>query len=133
MGYTIFISHASSDKWVARQFAKEVEAKGAEFFLDSAAIETGDEFDEELRLGLDRADELLVLLTPAALERPYVWIEIGVAWSQGKRIVGILYGLTTSDLAGHAGAPAFMKGILLRDINDFDEYLEELRRRLDDD
>jgi TIR domain len=128
---TVFISHASQDKWVAGQIAKEAAAVGAECFLDSRAIETGDEFDEELKEGLERASELLVLLTPAALERPYVWIEIGVAWSQGKRIIGILYGMTTKDLVAREGTPAFLKGIHLRDINELDEYFEELRRRVE--
>jgi len=129
---TVFISHASSDKWVAGQIAKEVAAVGAVPFLDSGAIETGDEVDEELKQALHGASELLVLFTPAALARPYVWIEIGVAWGQGKRIIGILHDMTTSDLAAHDGAPAFLKGIQLRDINELDTYLEELRRRVED-
>ena len=73
-----------------------------------------------------------MLLTPAALERPYVWIEIGIAWSQGKRIIGILHGMTTGELAARDGTPAFLNRIHLRDINDLDEYLQELRRRLHD-
>lgn len=133
MSYTVFVSHASADKWVAEQFAKQVENRGARAFLDARGIETGDRFDDELKKALNDADELLVLLTPAALERPYVWIEIGVAWSQEKRIVGILYGVTTNELASQEGTPAFMKGILLRDITDFDEYLGELSRRLGHD
>jgi hypothetical protein len=129
--YRVFISHASHDKWAAGQIAKEVMAVGATCFLDSSAIETGDEFDEELKQALHDAAELLILLTPAALQRPYVWIELGIAWSQGKRIIGILHGMTTSDLAAHDGAPAFVKGILLRDINELDTYLEELRKRVE--
>lgn len=128
----VFISHASADRWVAGQIAKEVAATGAEHFLDSHDIETGDDFDDVIRDALLDCDELLVLFTPAALERPYVWVEIGVAWSQRKRIVGILHGMTTSDLAGHDGAPAFLKGIHLRDINDLDEYLGELKGRSGD-
>ncbi|HEV2999708.1 MAG TPA: toll/interleukin-1 receptor domain-containing protein [Solirubrobacteraceae bacterium] len=130
MAYSVFISHASVDKWVAGQIAKEIAATGAESFLDSRAIETGDHIDEQLRTALNEADELLVVLSPAALERPYVWIEIGVAWGRGKRIVGILHGLTTSDLAARDGTPAFMKGVLLRDINQLNQYLEELTRRV---
>ncbi len=115
---------------MARQFAKEISGRGAGFFLDQHRIESGDDIDARLRAALNEADELLVLLTPAALERPYVWIEIGVTWGRGKRIVGILYGLTTNDLVARDGVPAFMKDVLLRDINDFDEYLDELSRRL---
>jgi hypothetical protein len=129
--HIVFISHASRDKWIAGQLKKELTAVGAECFLDSSGIDTGDEFDEELKHALHASSELLVLLTPAALERPYVWIEIGIAWMQGKRIVGILHGMTTGELAARDGTPAFLKGIHLRDINELDEYLDELRRRID--
>ncbi len=127
----MFISHSSRDKWVAGQLEKELRAVGADCFLDSSGIETGDQFDEELKAALHASAELVVLLTPSALERPYVWIEIGIAWSQGKRIVGILHGMTTSELAARDGTPAFLKAIHLRDINELDEYLGELRRRID--
>ncbi len=132
MAYTVFISHASTDRWVAGQIAKELAAVGVDHYLDSKVVETGDQLEAELRIALHDADELLVLLTPAALERPYVWIEIGAAWSQGKRIIGILHGMTTSQLAGRDGTPAFLTGIVLRDINGLDEYLGELRQRLTD-
>jgi len=129
MAHRVFVSHSSRDKWVAGQIAKELTALGFECFLDSHAIETGDRFDDEIKAALDEASELLVLLTPAALERPYVWIEIGIAWSQGKRIIGILHGMTASELTARDGTPAFLKGIHLRDIDELDEYLDELQRR----
>jgi hypothetical protein len=53
----VFISHASRDAWVAGQVAKEVAAVGAEYFLDSAAIETGDEFDAKLRNALAKGGQ----------------------------------------------------------------------------
>lgn len=130
MPQLVFISHTSRDMWIAGQFKKELTAVGAECFLDAGAIETGDEIDEELKQALHASNELVVLLTPAALDRPYVWIEIGVAWGQGKRIIGILYGITSSELAARDGTPAFMKSIKLRDINEFDEYVDEVRRRI---
>jgi hypothetical protein len=132
MAYVVFISHASQDKWVAGQIAKELLAIGAEHFLDSKIIESGDSIDESLRTALSNASELLVLLTPASIERPYVWMEIGAAWIQGKRVVGVLYGMTTNDLAKRDGTPAFLNGILLRDINELDQYLKELESRLSD-
>lgn len=130
VAYVVFISHATRDKWVAGQIAKELDAIGVDPFLDSRIIETGNPIDEELKMALNGAAELLVLLTPASVERPYVWMEIGAAWIQGKRIIGILHGMTTSELAQRDGTPAFLTGILLRDINDFDQYVEELQRRL---
>ncbi len=153
MAHRVVVSHSSRDKWVAGQIAKELDALGFECFLDSHAVETGDRFDDEIKAALDEGlravvlaglrhprrressrtfpSELLVLLTPAALERPYVWIEIGIAWSQGKRIIGILHGMTASDLTARDGTPAFLKGIHLRDIDELDESLDELQRRDD--
>lgn len=133
VAHLVFISHTSRDRWVAGQIEKELRAVGAECFLDSCRVETGDEFDEELKLALHASDELLVLLTPAALARPYVWIEIGIAWSRSKRIVGILHGMTSGELVAREDTPAFLKAVHLRQIEELQEYLDELRRRIDHD
>jgi hypothetical protein len=132
MAHLVFISHASADQWIAGRLKKEIVACGAECFLDAGAIETGDEVDAALKQALNASTELVVLFTPAALDRPYVWMEIGVAWGQDKRIVGILHGLTTSELTARDGWPPFLTGTRFRDINEFDEYLDELRRRIRD-
>jgi hypothetical protein len=41
-------------------------------FLDEAQIDVGADFEDEILTFLERADELVVLITPWALERPYV-------------------------------------------------------------
>ena len=76
----VFVSHSGQDTWVAKQIAREIERSGAKSFLDEAEIDAGADFEEDIRDFLDQADELVVLLTPWALERPYVWIELGAAW-----------------------------------------------------
>src|SRR5438132_14121176 len=80
----VFLSHSSKDTWVAKQIAREISRCGAKAFLDEAEIEIGADFEEEILAFLEEADELVVLLTPWALERPYVWAELGPAW--GRRI-----------------------------------------------
>src|ERR1700737_1813382 len=72
----VFISHSSRDTWIARQIAREVEECGATPFLDEADVNVGAEFEEEILESLDKAHELIVLLTPWALERPYIWAEL---------------------------------------------------------
>lgn len=133
MPYTVFISHASRDRWAAGQIAKELKAVGVNCFLDSEALETGDPVDANLKEALRNADELLVLLTPTALGRPYVWLEMGVAWGRGIRIIGILFGMTTAELAARDGTPGFMKDVVLRDIEDLERYAEELKQRVEDE
>ena len=75
----VFISHSGPDTWVANQIAREIEARGATPFLDEAQIDAGADFEEDILNFLERAHELVVLLTPWALDRPYVWAEIGAA------------------------------------------------------
>ena len=70
-----------------------------------------------------------MLLTPEALERPYVWVEAAAAWLQDKRIAGILYRMTATQVATREGIPAFLKHTQLRQLDEFDTYLAEVRRR----
>ncbi len=128
--YRVFISHAGTDNWVARQIRAHIIDRGADTFLDVADVAAGDDFEDRIVDELAKSNELVVLLTPAALERPYVWMEIGAAWSQRKRIVGILYGLTARDLSSREYGPALLKRINLIDINSFDRYLDELSERI---
>jgi hypothetical protein len=68
----VFISHSSKDTWVAKQIARAIFDCGAMTFLDEHDIEAGKDFDEEIRKSLNNSHELLVLLTPWALTRPYI-------------------------------------------------------------
>ena len=70
-----------------------------------------------------------MLLTPEALRRPYVWMELGAIWLRRKRIVGILYGLTAAEISTGERTPALLKGMHMRELNDLDLYLAELRDR----
>jgi hypothetical protein len=86
----VFVSHSARDTWVARQIAREIAACGAKPFLDEAEIAVGEDFEEEILTFLEKADELVVLMTPWAQDRPYVWAELGAAWSRRIPIVILL-------------------------------------------
>ena len=126
----IFVSHSGEDTWIARQIAREITASGAQPFLDEADVDVGAEFEEEIREFLDRADELLVLVTPWSLERPYVWAEIGAAWIKRIPIVVILHGISTKEFQSKPNAPIFLKKRDMIYLNDIDQYFEQLRLRV---
>lgn len=127
--YLVFVSHGSKDTWIARQIAREVELAGARPFLDEANIEIGANFEREILDFLNRADELVVLLSPWALDRPYVWAELGAAWSRGIPIVALLIGLTPGELQSRSGVPVFLKQRDLIELNFADTYFRQLKRR----
>jgi hypothetical protein len=126
----VFVSHSGEDTWVARQMAREIESHGAKAFLDEADVDVGAEFEEDIRQFLDVADELVVLFTPWAFDRPYVWAEIGAAWIRRIPIIVILLGLTASDFQAHEHAPVFLKKRDIIRLNDINEYLDQLKGRV---
>ena len=105
----VFVSHSGQDTWVARQIARQIEACGATPFLDEAQVHAGADFEEDILNFLQRAHELVVLLTPWALERPYVWAEIGAAWGRRIPIVALLLGITATELQTRPGIPVLLK------------------------
>jgi hypothetical protein len=126
----VFISHSSKDTWVATQIASHVRGTGAETFLDEADIEHGDDFDDEIVKASKLCTELLLLLTPWSVERPYIWLEIGFFRHDNKRIVGVLHGLKADDISGDPRVPVLLKKIDLVDINELQSYFTQLDRRV---
>jgi TIR domain len=126
----VFVSHSGQDTWVARQIAREIVTRGATPFLDEADVEVGAEFEEDIREFLDKANELLVLVTPWSLERPYVWAEIGAAWIRRIPIIVVLHGLAINEFQSQPNAPIFLKKRDIITLNHIDQYLSELGTRV---
>jgi hypothetical protein len=125
----VFISHSGKDAWVARQIEREVTDRGAATFLDYTHIEIGEKFEAKIIEALNRADEFLMLLSPWALDHPYIWSEAGVAWGRRLPIIGILYGMTTAEFLAKPNIPAYLKADNLQDINGIERYFDELAKR----
>lgn len=128
--YLVFISHSSKDTWVAERIAQEVSNCGASSFLDEHNVDVGRDFDEEIRQSLNQSNELLVLLTPWALERPYIWAELGAAWVRSILIVGVLHGVSRTELQSNPAIPVFLKERNLIELNDLNEYFRQLTKRV---
>jgi hypothetical protein len=125
----VFVSHSGADTWVAKQIAREIAGCGATPFLDEAQIDVGGDFEDDILTFLEKADELVVLITPWALERPYVWAELGAAWGRRIPIVGLLHGLTAGELQARPGVPILLKKRDLLPLNEIDVYLGQRRGR----
>ena len=125
--YRVFVSHATSDKWLARVFCEKIDAiGGASTFRDDRDIGGGDDIPEAIRKQIKQSKELVVLLTPESVDRQWVLIEVGAAWGWRKeyRIVPILCHVTVDAI------PDIIKGKKAFHINEFDDYLRELKDRV---
>ncbi len=123
--YTVFVSHATADKWIAKRICEAIEQTGVATFRDDRDIAGGDSIPDTIRNRLLQASELLVLLTPNSVGRPWVLLEIGAFWGQkgGSRIVPVLYLVDVSNIPGQIGSTKAVP------LNELDGYLEDLRRR----
>lgn len=128
--HLVFVSHSGTDTWVAKQIAREISRCGATPFLDEAHIEVGAAFEDDILNALNCAQELVVILTPWALDRPYVWAELGAAWLRQIPIVGLLHGLTAAELQARQNVPIFLKNRGLIPLNALETYLAQLRKRV---
>lgn len=89
LDYLVFITYFSRDLARARETERRVKEKvgrlGVATFLDEKDIAGGDSIRERIRENLQRCNEQVVLVTPASVERPWVWIEIGAVWVNQKK------------------------------------------------
>jgi TIR domain len=119
----VFISHSSTDKWVARQIAGQLHERGVETFLDEKDIETGDSIGDSIQGNLVDCDELLMVLSPASLKSSWVLVEIGGAKALNKRLIPILLHVGPNEL------PDVLGDGLARDINEIERYYDEVESR----
>lgn len=126
----VFISHATTDTYIAKSMRQDVRKTGADSFLDAIDVEIGDEISARIQKGLDRCTELVVLLTPASIQRRWIWLEIEAAWGQKKRIAGVAYGMTLDELLDEPDLPLVLRDRNLTHLNDFPKYVTQLRARV---
>ena len=100
----VFVSHCGRDTWVAKQIAREIGTHGATPFLDEAQVDAGADFEEHILDFLQRAHELVVLLTP---------------WA----------GITAAELQTRPGIPVLLKKRDHLELNDIEIYLTQLKAR----
>ena len=124
--YQVFVSHATADKWLAKTFCEKIEGLGAITFRDDRDINGGDSIPEEIRTQIQVSREMVVLLTPESVDRPWVLLEVGAAWGRrcNYRIVPVLCHVTVDAI------PDIIEGKKAFHLNEFDQYLKELSKRV---
>lgn len=87
---TVFMSYSHKDSDVADQIGDILSEQKVDFFRDRKDIEWGDSINSEVRLGLEEASALLVIVSPASLKSHWVPYEVGYASALGKKILPYL-------------------------------------------
>ena len=128
--YGVFVSHGWHDRWIAKQMARLISDAGAAPFIDIFDITSGDRIEAKVWQGLVQCDELVALLTPWSVDRKWVWTEMSSAWVLQKRFVGVLHGVTLTEIDEKHGGLAILAPTKILSLNDFDHYIEEMSKRM---
>ena len=123
----MFLSHSHQDRWIAKQCARLIEEAAkprVEVFFDERDIEGGQSITDSVREGIEKCDEFVVLLSRYSKDRPWVLIEMGAGLGLRKPIIAII------DKIGPKEMPDIISPYKAIDLNDFDQYISQLLKRV---
>lgn len=94
-------------------------------FRDDRDIEGGEDIPEAICRQIKQSRELVVLLTPESIDRPWVLLEVGMAfmWRKDFPITAVLCHVEVEPI------PAMLKSKKAISINDFERFVAEVRKR----
>jgi hypothetical protein len=121
--YTVFISHSSLDKWIAERVAEKVAEAGAESWLDIRDLPGGGNIQVEINKGVRESNEVVVLFSPNSASSHWVSFEIGAASALGRHFTPVMNNVSNQSVQ-------VIQGIKTIDLNDFTQYLTELKARI---
>ena len=89
----MFLSHAAADAPLVRVIRDEIDrtfARGIDVFASSVPgqVAPGGDWLNNINTRLAQSKAVIVLSTPASLERPWIWFEVGASWSRMERAKG---------------------------------------------
>ena len=104
--YRVFFTHGSADNHFVKKYLEpDVAKSGANVFVDVIGVNYGDDFRDTIISELQSCHELIVLLTPTSIQRPWVFAEIGACVIRPEiRIIPINYGVDENDATKHGCA-----------------------------
>lgn len=116
----VYIAHSSRDRWIANQLATDLQARGVEVALDEKDIEHGDSIDSTVRDAMAASDDVLLLITPTALNSSWLFLDAGGAMALGKKVIPVLVHVSITDL------PDVLSRYQALDLNEIDKYYRRL-------
>jgi hypothetical protein len=93
---TVFVSHAAVDSEIATAFKQDAEASFlglCNLFVSSNldSIAGGSEWIKEIKSNLESATILVGLLSPIAIQRPWIYVEFGAGWIRSIPTIAVCH------------------------------------------
>ncbi|NOR44765.1 MAG: TIR domain-containing protein [Candidatus Delongbacteria bacterium] len=86
----IFISHNHNDADFAELLKLKLEKNGLTGWIDNERLKIGQDWREEIDIGIKNSIAVIAIMTPDARKSEYVTYEWAFAWGKGKKIFPIM-------------------------------------------
>ena len=86
----VFLAYAEEDKAISEQVRRSLMRTGLTVWTNTTDIQIGAEFQAAIYQGIEAADNLVYLLSPASLRSSYCQQELDYALSLNKRVIPVL-------------------------------------------
>ena len=123
----VFLSHATSDKWIAIAMCEKLDAiDGVQTFRDDRDIDGGDDIPDSIGEAIRSSKEMVLLLTPESVDRQWPLLEVGAAalgMSEYVRITTVLCHVDVDPI------PQMLKSKKAINLNEFDTLINQIGER----
>lgn len=117
MSYDIFLSYSHFDRNIAFELREKFLASGLTCFMAEKSLEVGDQWINQVREAIRESESILILITPRSVGSKWVYMEVGAAWMESKKIIPLTQFVDVSDL------PELIKNLQARSIETESEKL----------
>jgi|GEM_PF-5212648 len=95
----VFISYKSEEVKFALQIKKRIESFGYDVWIDKELLRPGEDWREDIDLGIETSFAMVVIISKNALESKYMMYEFAYAKALRKQVIPIIYdeGIEASD------------------------------------
>src|SRR5437588_5509812 len=121
MEYKVFINHTQKDGDLAIDLARRLKEAGVKVFPVEKSAVNAESVITTVNLGLQTADEVIVIVTDSSVNSPGLNSQTGAALGRGKRVTSIVVGIEDTDLPPFIG-----KYVRYADLH---EYISTVARR----
>ena len=98
----VFLAHAEADAPVMAQIRQVLQREGITVWTSATDIRSGEDFRQAIERGIEQADNLVYLLSPASQASKFCQHELDYALSLNKRLIPILVQSTEAELIPEA-------------------------------
>lgn len=120
----VFLSYSPLDEELAHAISSKFKAEGISHLWVSHKLSTGEDWFQFVHRAIAESAEICLLVTPNSMNSKWAMVEIGAALGLGKRGVALLSDLDMFQM------PEQLHRFQCYDIDDIDQYIAKLKRRL---